>query len=436
MPTKQTKTIAYASPQNVENILNVIRANATYDYQSRVPVATQNNIKEVGQAISNFTATQNEFLNALINRIARVIITSKMYKNPLRRFKKGLLEYGETVEEVFVNIAKAHEFDPVTAETQVFKREIPDVLSAFHKMNVQNFYKVTISQEQLRQAFLSYQGVSDLISRIVESLYSGSEFDEFLMMKQLIVERANAGDFYAINIPIPNAANAKSIVSTIKGISNALEFMSNKYNPMGVATFTKKPDQILLVDAKFDAIIDVEVLASAFNMDKAEFMGQRVLVDDFGELTGVVAALVDADFFMVFDNMISFTENYNGEGLYWNYFLHVWKTMSVSPFANAILFTTDEIEVDSITVSPATADILPGQSMTFTANVVATGGADKTVAWSVAGSTSPTNATTITSDGVLTVGADETAATLTVTATNVYGTSVTGSATVTVVHKS
>lgn len=436
MPTKQTKTIAYASPQNVENILNVIRANATYDYQSRVPVATQNNIKEVGQAISNFTATQNEFLNALINRIARVIITSKMYKNPLRRFKKGLLEYGETVEEVFVNIAKAHEFDPVTAETQVFKREIPDVLSAFHKMNVQNFYKVTISQEQLRQAFLSYQGVSDLISRIVESLYSGSEFDEFLMMKKLIVERANAGDFYAINIPIPNAANAKSIVSTIKGISNALEFMSNKYNPMGVATFTKKQDQILLVDAQFDAIIDVEVLASAFNMDKAEFMGQRVLVDDFGELTGVVAALVDADFFMVFDNMISFTENYNGEGLYWNYFLHVWKTMSVSPFANAILFTTDEIEVDSITVSPATADILPGQSMTFTANVVATGGADKTVAWSVAGSTSPTNATTITPDGVLTVGADETAATLTVSATNVYGTSVTGSATVTVVHKS
>lgn len=436
MPTKQTKTIAYASPQNVENILNVIRANATYDYQSRVPVATQNNIKEVGQAISNFTATQNEFLNALINRIARVIITSKMYKNPLRRFKKGLLEYGETVEEVFVNIAKAHEFDPVTAETQVFKREIPDVLSAFHKMNVQNFYKVTISQEQLRQAFLSYQGVSDLISRIVESLYSGSEFDEFLMMKQLIVERANAGDFYAINIPTPNATNAKSIVSTIKGISNALEFMSNKYNPMGVATFTKKPDQILLVDAKFDAIIDVEVLASAFNMDKAEFMGQRVLVDDFGELTGVVAALVDADFFMVFDNMISFTENYNGEGLYWNYFLHVWKTMSVSPFANAILFTTDEIEVGSITVSPATADILPGQSMTFTANVVATGGADKTVAWSVTGSTSPTNATTITSDGVLTVGDDETADTLTVTATNVYGTSVTGSATVTVVHKS
>lgn len=436
MPTKQTKTVAYSSPENVQDILNVIRANATYDYQSRVPVATQNNIKEVGQAISNFTATQNEFLNALINRIARVIITSKMYKNPLRRFKKGLLEYGETVEEVFVNIAKAHEFDPVTAETQVFKREIPDVLSAFHKMNVQNFYKVTISQEQLRQAFLSYQGVSDLISRIVESLYSGSEFDEFLMMKQLIVERANAGDFYAINIPIPDAANAKSIVSTIKGISNALEFMSNKYNPMGVATFTKKPDQILLVDAKFDAIIDVEVLASAFNMDKAEFMGQRVLVDDFGELTGVVAALVDADFFMVFDNMISFTENYNGEGLYWNYFLHVWKTMSVSPFANAILFTTDEIEVDSITVSPATADILPGQSMTFTANVVATGGADKTVAWSVAGSTSPTNATTITSDGVLTVGADETANTLTVTATNVYGTSVTGSATVTVVHKS
>ena len=429
MPTTSTATIAYQGSENVTRILNAIRNNASLDYQNRVPEATQENLTDIGNAIINYTPTMNEFINALINRIARVIITSKMYTNPLREFKKGLLEYGETVEEVFINIAKAHEFDPATAESEVFKRELPEVLAAFHKMNYQNFYKVTISVEQLRQAFLSYQGISDLISRIVESLYSGSEFDEFTIMKQLIVEWANEGNFYAINVPTPNATNAKSIVTTIKGISNALEFMSGTYNPMGVATYTKKPQQILIIDSKFDAVIDVEVLASAFNMDKAEFMGRRVLIDNFGELTGAVAALVDEDFFMVFDNGIWFTENYNGQGLYWNYFLHCWKTFSISPYANAILFTTDVVEVDSITVSPATADILPGQKLQLTANVVATGGASKAVGWSVAGATDDT--TSIDSNGLLTVGAAEQGP-LVVTATSVYTAGVSGSATITV----
>lgn len=431
MPTKSTSTVPYSTPEDVVRILNAIRNNASLDYQNRVPEATRDNLTAIGDKVTNYTATMNEFINALVNRIARVIITSKMYKNPLREFKKGLLEYGETVEEVFVNIAKAHEFDPEVAENEVFKREIPDVLSAFHKMNYQNFYKVTISVEQLRQAFLSYQGISDLISRIVESLYSGSEFDEFTIMKQLIVEWANEGHFYAVNVPAPTADNAKSIVSTIKGISNAMEFMSGTYNPQGVATYTKKANQILIVDAKFDAIIDVEVLASAFNMDKAEFMGRRVLVDNFGELTGVVAALVDEDFFMVFDNGIWFTENYNGQGLYWNYFLHVWKTFSVSPFANAVLFTTDVVEVDSMTVTPATARMLAGQTLQLTANVVATGGADKSVGWSVSGATSDN--TTIDSNGLLKLGADEAGPSLVVTATSVYNPSVTGNSTISVV---
>lgn len=129
------------------DILNAIRNSASQTYQDRVPVATQNNIKEVGNPIITFEAIQNEFLHALVNRIGRVLITSKSYENPLKRFKKGILEYGETVEEIFINIARAHEFDPNVAENEVFKREIPDVNAAFHRLNVKNFYKTTISNE-------------------------------------------------------------------------------------------------------------------------------------------------------------------------------------------------------------------------------------------------------------------------------------------------
>ena len=408
------------------NVLNAIRNSASADYQSRVPIATQDNIFDVGVSINEFHATQNEFLNALVNRIARVIIVSKLYSNPLKRFKKGMLEYGETIEEIFVNIARAHEFNPDTAENQVFKREIPDVATAFHKLNYKNFYKATISDEMLRQAFVSAQGVTDLIARIVDSMYSGAEFDEYLVMKQLIVEAAEAGNMWPVTIPAVTAENAKSIVTTIKGISNKLEFMSSQYNAQGVVTFTKKPNQIILMDAAFDATIDVNVLASAFNMEKAEFMGQRVLVDDFGTLTGAVAALVDADFFMVFDTLAKFTEIYNSEGLYWNYFYHVWKVFSTSPFANAILFTTDTISVTGVTVTPATATVKKGATAQFSASV-AGNLVPQRVVW-----TTNSTVSLIDHDGTLQVSPDETAATITVTATSVYDGTKKGTATVTV----
>lgn len=425
MPTKPSIQTLNA---NCIDILNTIRANASSTYQERIPVATQNNIREIGNAMMTYEATQNEFLTALVNRIGRVIITSKSYSNPLRVFKKGILEYGETVEEIFVNIAKAKQFDPAIAEDEVFKREIPDVNAVFHKMNLQNFYKVTVSNEQLRQAFLSAQGINDLVGYIVDSLYTGAEFDEYLTMKQLIVDAATNGEMYAVNVPAVSAENAKAIVSTIKGVSNQLEFMNSTYNSMGVLTHTRKPRQVLIMDAAFDATIDVEVLAYAFNMEKAEFMGRRVLVDNFGSLTGVVAALVDEDWFMVFDNFIGFTENYNGQGLYWNYFYHVWKTFSTSPFSNAILFTTQNVGVTSVTVSPNAIQHTTGnvQTVQLTANVVTTGYAPKDVVWSTSSDTAAVD-----DKGLLTIPAT-TDTTFTVTATSVYDDTKSGSATVTV----
>lgn len=415
---------------NSVEILNAIRAQADAEYHNRIPIATQENLREVGNAMMQYRPAQNTFLNALVNRIARVIITSKSYQNPLREFKRGIMEYGETVAEYFVNIAKAHQFDPAVAEKEWMKREIPDVQGVFHTMNYQNFYKVTISDRELRQAFLSQDGVTDLIARIVDSLYTGSEYDEFLIMKQLIVDAAQDGKMYPVQIPAISGANAKEIVTIIKSISNDMAFMKAKYNSMGVLTATPKNDQILILDSRFDAVIDVEVLASAFNMEKAEFMGRRILIDDFADLTGVVAAIVDSDWFMVFDNMLEFTENYNGEGLYWQYWYHCWKTFSNSPFANAILFTTDTVQATAVTITPAAPSTTKGQQIQFQAVVSGTGYIPQDVSWSVTGQQSQD--TKINRAGLLTVAADETATSLTVKAISSYNPSISKTVTVTV----
>jgi hypothetical protein len=438
------------------DILNVIRNNATINYQNYVPLATPNadSIREIGAVIMDNPQLQNEFLSALVNRIGRVLITSKMYENPWSMFKKGLLEFGETIEEIFVNIAKPYQFDPAVAESNLFKREIPDVRSAFHIMNYQKYYKTTIQNDQLRQAFLSWQGITDLIAKIVDSMYTGANYDEFQTMKYMLAKHVLDGRMYPVTIPTVSDTNMKTIVSTIKGVSNNYEFMSSKYNLAGVQNYSMKADQYLLINSKFDATMDVEVLASAFNVDKAEFAGKRVLVDSFGSLDidrlnilfaddptytkisttdlealdAIPCILVDKDWFMIFDNYFNFTEQYNGEGLYWNYWYHVWKTFSVSPFANNALFIPGTPKVTKVTVSPATATVKAGQNIALSAVVQTEYFAPQSVDW-----ISDTDDVTVNKSGVVTVGADVLAGTqITITATSTYDSKNSGTSTITV----
>ena len=438
------------------DVLNAIRNNATTVYKNYVPVATADDesIREIGAIIMDNPQLQNEFLNALVNRIGRVIITSKMYENPWSMFKKGLLEFGETIEEIFVNIAKPYQFDEAVAENNLFKREIPDVRSAFHIMNYQKYYKSTIENDRLRMAFLSLDGITDLIAKIVDAMYTGANYDEFQTMKYMLARHILKGRMYPVTIPAVSTANMKPIVSKIKGVSNKMEFLSTQYNVSGVSTHTKKDDQYLLVSTEFDAVMDVEVLASAFNMDKANFDGHRVLVDGFGDidterlailfaddttyvpltaeeleaLNTIPCVIVDRDWFMIFDNYYNFTEQYNGEGLYWNYWYHVWKTFSVSPFANNALFIPGTPSITSVTVTPATATVLAGQSISLSATVVTDYFAPQTVTWAT-----ETEGVTVNASGVVTIGADVPSETeITVTATSTFDTTKSGSATLTV----
>lgn len=464
MPNRPT--ISNLNASSVD-ILNAIRNSASANYRDYIPVASPNqeSIREIGAVIMQYPALQNEFLNALVNRIGRVMITSQMYSNPWAAFKQGMLEFGETIEEIFVNIARPFQYDPSVAENKVFAREIPDVRAAFHVLNYQKFYKATIQNDQLRQAFLSWQGITDLISKIVEAMYTGANYDEFITMKYLLARHILNGELFAQQVATVQTSNMKSIVSTIKGISNKFEFLSSKYNLAGVANTSKKNDQYIIVNANFDAEMDVEVLASAFNMSKADFMGHRVLVDSFGDidndrlselfandanftpltdaeklaLDAVPGVLVDAKWFMIFDNLVNFTEQYNGEGLYWNYWYHVWKTFSISPFANAVVFVPGAPSITSVTVSPATATVTPGQKILLSATVVTSNFASQAVDWTLTAVDENSQAIDpdeldayITPLGELYVGDVDDGVVITATATSVYDSTKSDSAEVTV----
>ena len=440
------------------DVLNAIRNSATQNYQTLVPIATPDAdcIRKIGSIIMNYPQLQNEFLSALVNRIGRVVVTNKMYQNPWKEFKKGRLEYGETIEEIFVNIAKPFQFDPEVAQDTVYKREKPDVRSTFHIMNYQKFYKTTVEEARLAQAFLSWNGIVELIGYITDALYTGANYDEFLVMKYLIGRHILNGELKAVSIPAVATANMKEIVSTVKAVSNDLTFLSSKNNLAHVYNASDKKSQNMIVDTQFDAVMDVEVLASAFNMSKAEFVGKRTLVNHFGDvdndrlaelfkddpnyvpftddeiaaLNAIPAILIDDNWLQIYDNYENFTEKFNEEGIYWNYWYHVWKTFSVSPFAPAVVFVPGTPSVTAVSISPATATVNPGQSIQLTANVTAAYFANKSVKWEI---TSGGDYATISQNGALYIDADAPAGVeIGVKATSLFNGTTNGTATITV----
>lgn len=444
-------------------IINWVLAEES-GYLAGAPLAkdTVQSIKQVGEFINAFQPRQNQFLSALVNRIALVIVASKAYKNPWSFTKRGTIEAGETIEEIYVNLAKVENFDPGNTTNallaDLFGKRKPDVQAAFHSMNYQKKYPVTVSQDQLVTAFTSMEGVANLIEYIVQTLYTAFEYDEFLMLKYMLYRLALDGKIKAETISaLGTEANDKAAVKSIKSISNEMTFMKTAYNMAGVYTHTPKEDQMVIIDTDVDAELDVNVLASAFNIDKVKFEGQRILVDSFGtaeinrlnelldidegyncftddELTAIGTIkmfIIDRDFLMIYDKLVKMTEMPLPNTLEWQYFLHHWALFSASPFKNAALLTTATSAISGVTVSPATADAAVGTSLVFSATVAATGFIDSSVVWTVTGAAK--EGTKIDRAGVLTIAADETAESLTIKATSVADATKYGTAVVTLV---
>ena len=472
MPNRPNKlTFTNVSKDVINAILN---EGWSVNYRDYVPITATDadSIRDIGKIIMDAPNLRNAFASDLINRVVLVIVTSKMYENPWARLKKGKLDIGETVEEIFVNMAKAELYNPAGSAETVFKRSIPDIRAAFHVVNYQVFYPVTIENEDLSMAFTTQNGLYNLIEKIYETLYTADAYDEFNVMKYLIAEHILAGHIKTVQIPPlqQSEANVRTAVAKIKATSNKMKFQTSEYNLAGVKTHVKHENQTIIVSADFDATMDVQVLAASFNMEKAEFLSKRLLVDSFGNidiprlaecapelcqnivydtdghvvsaelknisdddlkmLDEIPAVIIDDDYMQIYDRLITMEDIRNPKGLYTNAFLHCWKIFSISPFAPAVTFSLTEVTRLSVSVTPAAANTVKGGNVKLQAVVTGTGLFDRSVTWSLSGANS--TGTVITAAGNLHVAADETAKTITVTATSNADPSQSGSSTITI----
>lgn len=436
--------------ENVNNVdwLNAVRNEAGIDYQSRIPEATQANVQEVVATLWKYKPYMNQFIDSLVNRIGLVLFQEWSWSNPLAPLKRGMLQWGETIEEIMVGLIEADEYDPYRdeLEKEIFGSKTPEVQTNYHTVNRRNRYKITVKEPLLRNAFINNNGLSTFIAQLLAAPQKSDQFDEYLLMANLFKEMDRAqGGFYNTNIAdiadeTSTPDQSKFALRRFREYASLLQFPSRLYNAARMEQAINPDDLILFTTPGAQAAMDVEALAGAFNIEKAEFAKRTfVLPAEHYGIPGFQAAITTKEFFVVADQRIDTTSQSNPAALFTNYWLHHWQVISASRFAPVVMFNSERPsttiseqtyvinDITAVTVQDAdgvtqATNVERGGIYNVIAEGITTpaGGPGVAVKYEVYGSVPISQFTRITNNGVLIVGIDEVNTTLTIKLTAVF----------------
>jgi len=439
---------------NAELLSYIINQDPILSAEIELPVQGES-IAPIGKLIVNNERYKNAFLN-VVNVIGLTVINDKRWRSPWDEFtEKGKMNLGQTVREIFVDIANVYDYNTYKNDVDHFlENVVPNVYEYMHEINYEKFYKTSTSDEEIAMAFESEKGLFNLINKIIASLYEGYEYDKFIVEKYLLCRRILDGTLAVHKL---TAETVRGKVAEMKSISDKMTFRKPNYNPAGVRSFSSFENQFFIVDTDFDGELSVEVLATSYFRNDAMLRSNLAIVDGFNDhdsarlyellgsayiaftsdeltaLATIPAVIIDRDFFQVYNYYYDTraTEFFNPESLRTNHWLHTKKVISSSPFAPAVVFTTLTPSISSVSVSPSSATVQKGQSIKLSATVVSVGFANKSVIWSV-DETSATDRVTIDQNGLLKIPTSATVDSITVTAKSVYDNTKTDTATITV----
>lgn len=404
---------------NIELLSYIINASPELRGEIDLPVQGQD-IKPIGKLIMSNERYKNAFINT-VNMIGLTVINRNYWQDPWETFtERGTLPMGQSVRELDTDIADVFDYNTyVNNTTHFLETVVPNVFNYIHDLNYQKFYKTTTSDDQMAMAFTTEDGLFDFIEVIISSLWTGYQYDKYIVNKYMLCRRILDGTITSHEIDNYGSLTPRQRVTEMKSVSNKMVFLSPNYNPAGLHKATASGDQILILDTYAEAEISTEVLATSFFRNDAEFKTRLAMIDGFNEhetarlvallgaqyvpftddeltaLGNVAGVIIDREWFQNYNYAFNndaengadgtrATNFFNPETLKNNHWLHVWKVISSSPFKQAVVFTKNITPaVSSVSVSPSTATTIPGQSLQLAATVTTTGFANKAVAWSI-----------------------------------------------------
>ena len=347
---KGKKSGSRSLPNNWQ-ILNYVRQDASAEYRSRVPDATQSNVGQIAEFLWNPVngRYRNEFTAALINRIGEVIIRSRRWTDPFKEFKKKDIPYGASIEEIGIGLLYSHTRD-YNDTAELLRVHKPFVESAFHSIVRNETVPLTVDEVELRGAFLEEYGLSTYVSGLLDAQINTDEYNEYLTVLAVLEEHDKAHGFFKVQIPdleddTDIERKAKTVLRKLRTIAGEMEFMSSDYTsldcPKEIKVHADRSEMCLFVTPSFLAAEDVEALAILFHLEKGDIPYKLRLVKSFMNPEWKALLLPD-DALIMHDQFYRTDTFYNPATATTNYYLHHKQFIGVSPFLPAVVFTTGE----------------------------------------------------------------------------------------------
>ena len=332
------------------DITNLVASMGSTDLHTRIGTATEQNIGNIGTTILNYSVVKNEFLNVLVNKICGQIFMNKVYTNPLSFFEKEPVPYGSTLESVFTDLIQSKNFNENFGANDVSSLigvEKPPTKTEYYSKNFAKKYKISVSDQQLRTAFLNPNGLQNLINQVLTVPTNSRNFDDFQLMKGLLANASTKEVTLATTYKTASDdVKAKMLTKQTRAIVDRFGMMSKIFNIQGIYTFTNSQNIVIITTPEVSANLDVELLATAFNMEKAE-MGRRIVkIDSFQKYNATTKAyeadanvelmVIDEDYIQ-FRRTLQVSESFrNPDKLTTNVFTHNQGIGAVCGFVNAV----------------------------------------------------------------------------------------------------
>ena len=333
----------------IDNVtfLNSIAKEMNAEYNERIPSATKDNLEQIADTITQYPTLKNDFIKQLTNLVTKTVVVSRQYQNKYKFLHKGTLPYGTTIEMIIADIVKGKTFTENFGESNneigsLLSKEENKVEVQYIQRNVQLKYKNTISTLQLMGAFRNENGLSELVNALVTRIVNSMELDEELLIQKAINSVEGGANATITGFSsMTEHEKAKALTKSIMINTAKMEFLTNKYNKTGVHTFSKPNELVIFATPETQAMIDVELLASTYHMEKAEVSQRIVLVPQFmdeegAEDTNTLCIIMDTNAIQLYDNLNTSGTFENPDGLYTNVFYHSWKTVGVCNHFNAM----------------------------------------------------------------------------------------------------
>lgn len=435
--------------------LNAIREMSIKEgkaYHEYVPIIENTtDIGSLAQPILNYVNVRNDFMSMLINKLVASKFEIKYFKNPLQVLEGDTLPLGYATEDIYINPAKGRRMNVEDFAGLLAKYEA-DVKVQYFNINMDLQYPVTVSYTQLKKAFTSWDSLERFIDGLSMSLYNGAYIDEFRFTKNLIGGAYLKNQVqYQVVSGVNSEANAKAFVTKMRELYLNMQMPSTKYNAWAkvggdgkpVTTWSMPEDLVFVIRNDILAYIDVNVLASSFNITKSELLGRIIPVDNFAAFdddgieifdgSNIIGFIGDKSWFKIQRQDMFVEEFRNPNNRTYQMYLNLIKQYQYSLFANGVVVCTEAPSVDttSVTATPDTVSVVAGEKATV---AIATEPITATATITASSSATSYATVTVAQDGksLEITGVEAGSATVTVTATNSDSTTVTDTISVTV----